>query len=141
MPAAIMDVKEIAAAIADEGETSAAIGDDVNDLQVAAIDDKAKMSPAIEDDAFEMPAATVNNTAGASNELQENLEVLQADDSDREDDVMKQSEQQAHRSDKLLNVELTATRIAESVLFDEDDVLLDDELSKVSNKRKSPENK
>lgn len=40
-----------------------------------------------------------------------------------------------------LNVGHIATRVVESVLFNEEDVLMDDDFSKMSNKRKSPENK
>lgn len=55
-----------------------------------------------------------------------------------EDSVSKQSEQNVQDD---FSVGCTATRVAESVLLNEEDVLKDVDLSKMSTKRKNPENK
>lgn len=66
------------------------------------------------------------------------------DGSNKENEVMEVLAEEKKVQDDVevdLNVGHTATRVAESVLFNEEDVLMDVDLSKLSTKRKNPENK
>lgn len=100
-------------------------------------------------DAAETPPAGADVGAAAPVEPRE-MQVSQADDrgdsgpgdEEVEDSINKQSGQKVQDiSEGDLNVGHIATRVVESVLFNEEDVLMDDDFSKMSNKRKSPENK
>lgn len=77
-------------------------------------------------------------------EPQRTVQEENRDDSDQENEQTENVASDQNAQDVLkedLNVGQTATRVAESVLFNEKDALLDTEISKLSTKRKNPENK
>lgn len=92
----------------------------------------------------DLPPVRAESETSLPVEPQRTVQEENGDDSDQENEQTESVASDQNAQDVLKedqNVSQTATRVAESVLFNEEDALLDAEISKLSTKRKNPENK